>query len=166
MDLMINPLYDYEINQIALRLNLYDYGYINCFPIDKIIDVANYVKEQESFSFIYNTDPEGKPGEHWIAVSYDYENKFLCHYDSYGFKPKQIVEDQLMDLLHKLNVPKIKYKINRIPIQKDKINCGYHCLNFLYQLLICQHKFKDITGYTSDKDIYKFALGLKKFGYI
>lgn len=166
MDLSLPPLYDNEINQIALQLNLYDYGYIDCFPINKIVNVVNYVKEQEPFSFIYNTDQEGKPGEHWITVCYDCANKSLYHYDSYGYPPKTIVENQLMDLLHKLNVPKIKYKINRIPIQKDKYNCGYHCLNFLYQLLVCQHKFKDITGYTSDKDIYKFALGLKKFGYI
>lgn len=37
-------------------------------------------------SLIMNTDPENKPGQHWVAI-YINENEFGTYFDSYGYAP-------------------------------------------------------------------------------
>lgn len=74
--------------------------------------------------FILNTHVRTKPGEHWLAVYIDEENK-LEFFDSYGRAP------DLYKLTNYLNNLSKDVSYNRQRIQGNSQFCGLYCLLFL-----------------------------------
>jgi len=88
--------------------------------------------------FIFNTDPHNKPGEHWISMFLDINEKFIFYFDSTGDKiPKRIkvlvkrIQEQGM-----LLGLDIKYDdTHKIPHQKKNTECGMYSLFFIAYML-------------------------------
>jgi hypothetical protein len=165
--------YDDEINDFAKKLGLFKKGYLGTFSIDKIHEIAKLVHPGiKQFGFIFNTDPSYKKGQHWIAVTYVAKNKELDYYNSLGEDPTDEFLRQIKPVIDKLALPELlKFKINKIPRQGASMNCGYHSLMFIYDILIKGLSYKFSTGYSDikngEKDISDFKDGLKKeFDYI
>jgi len=55
--------------------------FLGTFSCDTIPKINNFPS-----SFIVNTQPSGKGGEHWVAIYINNERKGE-YFDSYGFKP-------------------------------------------------------------------------------
>src|SRR5438093_6001328 len=75
---------------------------------------------------VVNTDPEHKPGTHWIAYYFD-KNAHLDYFDSYGFDPTTF------DGLSKFaadNSNSVSY--NDLQLQGFNTDvCGHYCIAFL-----------------------------------
>ena len=88
--------------------------------------------------FIFNTDPHNKPGEHWISMFLDTNEKFIFYFDSTGDKiPKKIknfvkrIQEQ--GLLLGLD---IKYDdTHKVSHQKKNTECGMYSLFFIAYML-------------------------------
>ena len=88
--------------------------------------------------FVFNTDPHNKPGEHWISMFLDINEKFIFYFDSTGDKiPKKIkvlvkrIQEQ--GLLLGLD---IKYDdTHKVPHQKKNTECGMYSLFFIAYML-------------------------------
>jgi len=73
--------------------------------------------------FILNTDPDNKPGRHWIFLYFSKERE-MEYFDSYGKKPNN-------NLITKY-IPTIVW-YNGDKVQHDQTNtCGAHCIYVSY----------------------------------
>ena len=98
--------------------------YIGCYPADyKIND--NILKYKKYV--IYNLSKSNEAGTHWVSVIFDYNNKTIIFYDSYGRNNKNI--------FYHLQKMYKKYKI--LNSEKDaeqtllETNCGARSCSFL-----------------------------------
>ena len=77
-------------------------------------------------SFIINTDPTDKKGEHWAGVYAPTRTRFL-YFDSYGGHPNECI----LNSLEALGARWITR--NQIPFQALTSNvCGYYAVMFIY----------------------------------
>jgi hypothetical protein len=144
------------------------YGWKGVYSIDEIHKIPISPK----MSFIFNTDPSYKSGEHWIGVYIDtIHNKEIGYYDSYGEDPSPQFLKQMKILIDKLKVPVyLKMKINKIVSQRaNSFNCGYFSMKFLIDHYEGK-PFVACSGYNNSKngehDIQAFKKKFAKFEYI
>ena len=76
-------------------------------------------------SLIVNTDPSGKPGEHWLAIYFN-KSKEAEFFDSFGLSAEQYKFDKYLKYFSR------SYVDNKFQIQNfDSNTCGYYCLYFI-----------------------------------
>jgi hypothetical protein len=81
------------------------------------------IKYSKPAAFIANTDEQGKPGTHWVAIFIPKAGK-TEYFDSYGLSP--YVRDHLLFLKNE------NYTYNEKEMQSLTSNvCGHYCLMFL-----------------------------------
>src|SRR5690242_17440523 len=97
---------NYQINSI---MHCVRKDFLGTFAIDKIPKNMN-----SPYSFIANTDPSDKPGQHWVAVR-TYRNE-ISYFDSYGLAPVFIFSGS--------------YNTKQVQDCNTK-TCGEHCIYFL-----------------------------------
>lgn len=95
-------------------------GFGGVLPKDKLPRNRGVLK-----SFIINTHPSNKPGEHWQAVFFDAHNRasFFC---SYGTPPTGVVKKFLIE-----NSSSVRYNSFRLQ-HRRATSCGLYCLYFLW----------------------------------
>ena len=94
--------------------------FIGVYPCNHLPVVNNYPA-----SLILNTDPDWKPGEHWLAIYFN-EIKEAEFFDSYGFSACHHKFEKYIKLFS------TSYKNNSTQIQSyDSNACGYYCLYFI-----------------------------------
>jgi hypothetical protein len=142
-------------------------GFIGTYP-------ANFLKFlpkrlPKVFSFIMNTDPSNKPGEHWVAIRVDTRDENVVeYYDSFGEEPSKNFMKQLKKLINTLDVPiYLKLKINRIKDQNTNTNsCGWFAMNFIINRNLGK-PFRECSGYddsvAGEDNVEKMK---SKFGYV
>src|SRR5436190_24340797 len=95
-------------------------SFLGVFPKDCLPKPNTY-----PVSLIMNTDPQSKPGEHWVAIYFDSE-KHALYFDSYGFPPLNI------EFKNYLNENSIQWTYNRQMIQGyNTYTCGEFCVLFV-----------------------------------
>jgi hypothetical protein len=138
-------LYDYQIEEIAQKSIHHVIPVITNSNKD-IESLINFVKpNQRFFACVINVN------NHWVCCIIDNRDDFpsIEYYDSLcEFKPSRFLLKELSKISEKMD-PEVmfKFKINRIVQQRDKTDCGYHCLNFItnrYEGM----SFPDASGYT------------------
>lgn len=103
-------------------------------------------------SFIINTHPSNKPGEHWQAVFFDNRNRasFFC---SYGTLPSKIIKKFILQ-----NSLSMKYNTRRLQ-HRRATSCGLYCLYFLWHksrgLPVTHLQTRDPC--TNERIIHEFA---------
>ncbi len=158
-----NGLSNFEIDKVMDKYP----DYLGTISHDEIQSkILPLVREKSRGSFIINTDPKSKSGEHWQAMFFDARpqgSHSIEWFDSYGdsIDPKLLRDVKL--IADKLNADTyLKFKENRIKYQGDSVNCGPFCIRFLVDRFRGK-PFKEATGYDKrgEKDIEKF-----KFQYM
>ena len=87
-----------------------------CLPLKTVFPSA----------YIANTDPQSKPGSHWIAMFFDHEGNG-DYLDSYGRQP-------LPKFKSFLNKHCLEWQYNGKQLQAPLTStCGQYCIYFLYQ---------------------------------
>ena len=73
---------------------------------------------------IANTDPQDKPGEHWIAIYLSPDGKHGEYFDSFGRRPPATFETFLNDncLVWTFNTRQLQSIVSNM--------CGYYCIYF------------------------------------
>lgn len=103
-------------------------------------------------SFIINTHPSNKPGEHWQALFFDVRNRgyFFC---SYGTRPNNVVQQFILN-----NSDSFEYNIYQLQ-HRQATSCGLYCLYFLWHkcrgLPVTQLQTRDPC--TNEKTLHQFA---------
>lgn len=103
-------------------------------------------------SFIINTHPSDKPGEHWQAVFFDSRNRahFFC---SYGSLPSKTTKKFILR-----NSTVFLYNSRRLQ-HRLATSCGLYCLYFLWHkcrgLPVTQLQTKDLCS--NERLIHQFA---------
>ena len=131
----------------------------------------------DRMSFIINTDPNTKEGDHWQAVYIDARpqgDQSVEFYDSFGEDPSPKLLEGIKNIVDKINPSTyLKFKYNKVKQQSEKSsNCGVHSMKFLLDRYDGK-PFNESSGYSdvikSEKSAKKFrkqhGLG-KSFGYI
>ena len=79
-------------------------------------------------AYVVNTDPSNKPGQHWLAIYFDGEERGEF-FDSYGRAPNLYPRPILRFLRRNTRLPWIR---NQRQIQaRLSTTCGQHCLFYL-----------------------------------
>ena len=77
--------------------------------------------------YIVNTDPSMKPGEHWVALFFDEQNRGE-YFDPYGLPP---MHTEIISFLDQYS--RSRWSHNTQQLQSVlSISCGYFC--YLYQV--------------------------------
>lgn len=138
-------------------------------------DEIPLLKIKPNMSFVMNTDPRSKPGEHWVCCYIDSSgpDKSINYYDPFGDQPSDLFMKDIKKVVDKLN-PKhmLRFKVNEVKNQDvNSDNCGWHCINFLRKRADGE-SFKEATGFKqqdNSKEMEKEAEQIKKqegFGYL
>lgn len=99
--------------------------FIGIFSIDTLPKKIKYPS-----CFIFNTDPQNLPGEHWIAVDIDKHGECVF-FDPLGFNPKFYGLDSYMKSIS------TKFTFNTSKVQPfNSRKCGYY--SFLFLLFKCR----------------------------
>jgi len=103
-------------------------------------------------SFIINTHPSSKSGEHWQAVFFDVRNRasFFC---SYGTPPSNVVKKFIIE-------NSLSFEYNSCRLQHRRAtSCGLYCLYFLWHksrgLPVTQLRSRNPC--TNERIIHQFA---------
>jgi hypothetical protein len=114
-----------------------------CFPSDNI-PICN----EFPCSMVVNTDPKGKPGEHWTALFIRNKDHVL-YFDSYGRDP---VENMAKYMENFEKVTKNKRGFQSVLSN----NCGFYSISFVYfvSLGIGFDKFLKILTNSNDSDLF------------
>jgi len=103
--------------------------FLGVFPVDvQVNSIISKAKAGKQSYFILNTDPGNKPGQHWIGVVYDGENRMYI-YDSFGRKSKTL----LKTFVNNLNKKKYSHKDSDYDSEQrdSEENCGSRSLAWL-----------------------------------
>mgnify|MGYP006089249101 CR=1 FL=1 len=156
---LINVMEHYE--------NKYDdFEFIGPYPIDfKYIydeffnlNMKKLMKSKKKLGIIFNTDISTGPGQHWISLFLDLDNKTICYFDSAGQKPPKEIIDLLKELKKecKKNNSKMSIIINKTQFQFDNSSCGIWSLFHIISRLkgeSCNFIYKSKKN--NDKMMYK-----------
>lgn len=114
------------------------FNFIGPFPMDfeaiyaelANLNLKKLCKEDKKIGIVFNTDVSSGPGEHWISMFLDLQNRTLCFLDSVGDKPPMPVW-RLMKKIEKqskeMKCP-VKLVVNKKQFQYDNASCGVWCL--------------------------------------
>ncbi|ATZ80653.1 putative thiol protease [Bodo saltans virus] len=129
--------------------------------------LREYVENGKTrLGIVFNTDPIGKPGEHWNALYCDVEKGDIRFFDSYGVPAnKEVVSFMKMlgkfiknrnDSIANVNRNKTNFMVkitadyNKIRAQRKGWDCGVYATNFILRMLrgdsfekICESKIHD-----------------------
>ena len=111
-------------------------------------------KPEHVKAYIVNTQPSYKPGEHWVAVTFN-RNGDLLYFDSYGLPP---MEKEIIDFIHNHST---RWIFNKQPLQSlYAITCGLYCIFVLdavsrgANLQRClQHRFYTTDHHRNDRNV-------------
>jgi len=144
-----------------------DFEFLGPFPIDfhfiykdfMNLNLKKLIKEHKKLGIIFNTDVSSGPGEHWISLFLDLDNKTVCFFDSVGMKPPKEVTRLINDLIKSAkknyNV-KLKKVINCTQYQFGDSACGVFALWFIISRLkgeTCNNLFNKSLKDINDKSI-------------
>lgn len=103
-------------------------NFVGVFPLDKLPKKLNMKK---SVNLILNTHTHNLPGEHWLAVSYQANNRTLYAFDSYGYMYPQMLKSYLAKVRKLARLPS-NVVYNKIQYQtfKEK-TCGLYSIAWL-----------------------------------
>ena len=97
--------------------------YIGTFPSNRLPR-----KPIPNTCFISNTDPDTKPGEHWVAFYVDHLG-YVYYFDPYGIPPVSINH---LYFLSKSSQGRWYHNSKQVQTLLSK-NCGNLCINFLIE---------------------------------
>jgi hypothetical protein len=119
-------------------------------------------KGKTKIGIIFNTDPDYKPGQHWISMFINIKKKKIFFYDSTGDAPP----NQIMQLVRRiknqgLNLKKrlyFKFDCNKgIEHQYGNTECGMYCIYFIVNMLEDKLTSHDIKNHIlKDEYMEKF----------
>ncbi len=112
-------MFESTINQILKKDHKTKNVYLNTFAFNE--KPMNF---EYPASFILNTEPRSKNGQHWLAFYYD-KKGFCYFFDSYG-KPPSYYKLQTF-----INNTSVKWTYNKQRIQGMSPYCGLYCVLFL-----------------------------------
>ena len=153
-----------QINEIMGRYP----EYLGTIPSDGIPLLLPKVKPNTRVCFIMNSDPSGKPGEHWVAVLIDARpggSRSIEFYNPLGIKDRRRLTSSfltnIIPLLEKINPSEkpLRLKENLIADQNNtSANCGQFSIKFLLDRLVNNKTFAEASGYDrkGEKMIEKF----------
>ena len=131
-------------NEIYNKILSDDYAkisFIGVFPFDVQPIITCYPA-----SLVFNTDPYGKNGQHWVAIYVD-ENKNSEFFDSFGLSPAAYGLDKYLEKLSK------NYFYNQQQLQGfDSNTCGYYCIFFI-KLKARGYSLKKILSFFKNEDL-------------
>lgn len=95
------------------------------YPIDHL----KYIRNKRPKLIIANTDPETKPGKHWLLFYFDDTGYSVDFFDSLGKSP----ENYPAEITHflKLWAENVYYVTDRIQPMGSAL-CGHYCLYYAY----------------------------------
>ncbi len=103
-------------------------------------ELPHHVVLRRPAAFIVNTQPNYRPGAHWVLIYLPQKKNMdstLTPYffDSLGYPPSAY-RQHFIKFLKKNNSPSHTYRFNRVKIQQDNSSaCGMYCLFFFKSLL-------------------------------
>lgn len=122
-------------------------------------------KNIDKIGFVFNTDPDYKSGEHWIAMFINLnplnEEPFIFFFDSVGDKMPKEVEKLVNKILNMAKNKNLNLKfIENYNIQHQISNseCGMYCLYFILKLLHNKptNYFLDKNNLITDKHVQDY----------
>lgn len=112
-------MYSSTIDRILQTDNLTKKTYLGCFSYDERPVINSYPS-----SFVINTQPRSKEGEHWLAMYFDIDEN--CYFfDSFGNKPS------FYRLHNYILSNSRKWTYNMKQLQGFEPHCGVYCIFFL-----------------------------------
>jgi hypothetical protein len=127
------------------------------FDLQKLIN-----KGKTMIGIIFNTDPDNKPGQHWISMFINIKKKIIFFFDSAG----DAAPDEVMALVKRIqkqglslkNPIKFKFDSNKgIEHQYGNTECGMYSIYFIVHMLenkMTEHYIK--THILKDEYMEKF----------
>lgn len=128
----IEGCFGYQIDEVLDCLPNY-YGAIMQKDLYKTLKEIIEDKP-EFFSFVYLIENYRNQGtNHWVAIFYDYEEKEICYYDSFGYDAPIHIKKVIQALPEQLGCEcYIKYKYNSVQYQPDESTlCGNYAINYI-----------------------------------
>lgn len=160
-------MYDSEIEEVMKP----DHNFVGVISADEI----DTLPVKPKMSFIINTDPRDKPGEHWQACRIDSTfDKSVEFYCPFGDDPQPSFMKGIKQLIDKMKLPyMLKFKINKVKNQDVKSdNCGWFACMYLKKRANGQ-SFRQATGYKEqdnseqmEKEVEQFKKQQSGFGFI
>ena len=145
--------------------------YMGCIAHNEIkSQILPRVKKGSRGGFVINTEPASKNGQHWQAVYYQCSPyPEMDWFDSYGDPCGPSLMRDLKLIADRLDCrAMMKFKENRIRVQGNTNNCGFHSCKFLIDRFNGKN-FVDASGYNDSQhgeaQIKKFKSQVG-FGYI
>ena len=94
-------------------------------------------KSKKKIGIVINTDYHDEPGQHWIALFIDLNEKYIMFFDSTGHKPPSEVNHVIRRVRKdsKQNGIPLKSYINRTKHQTKNTECGMYVMFFIIELL-------------------------------
>lgn len=149
-------LYDDEIEKV---MKVYP-DFLGVISRNEIRRLLPFVKKDSRIGFVLNTDPNTKPGQHWVAVYIDGRqngSKSIEYYDSYADPIPNDIRHDLKSVVEKMDPNTLlKLKENKVVQQSVATNnCGFFAMRFLIDRFRGK-SFSDATGY--DEELKKHAV--------
>jgi hypothetical protein len=127
------------------------------FNLDKLIK-----RGKTKIGIIFNTDPDYKPGQHWISMFINIKKKTIFFFDSTGDPPPREVKDLIKKIKEQgsSHSPKIDFKIDSnegSEQQYGNTECGIYSIFFIVHMLedkMTEHYLK--THILKDEYMEKF----------
>ena len=127
------------------------------FNLDRLIK-----KGKTKIGIIFNTDPDYKPGQHWISMFINIKKKEIFFFDSTGDPPPNEVKELVKKIKEQGNnhIPKINFKFDSnegIEHQYGNTECGIYSIFFIVHMLedkMTEHYLK--THILKDEYMEKF----------
>ena len=113
--------------------------------------------------FIVNTDPNFKPGSHWICI-YVYSQNDIVHtyfYDPLGFSPSNYNKHIGRFLEYTTHFGGMCFMNDNVHQSETSELCGYYCLSFFFSLFTLStepHAIASVMVNMSEEDIVKKTL--------
>jgi Ulp1 family protease len=127
------------------------------FNLEHLIKIG-----KTKIGIIFNTDPDYKPGQHWISMFINIKKKKIFFFDSTGDPPPKEVNELIQKIIQQGNnhVPKIKFEVDSnegIEHQYGNTECGIYSIFFIIHMLedkMTEHYLK--THILKDEYMEKF----------
>ena len=114
------PLTTNEIDEILRSDSFSKLNFVGVFPRDQLPTINKYPA-----SFVLNTDPSYKVGEHWLGFYFDFHRKCFF-FDSFGHDP------EYFGLVNYVDKNSTEWESNQDQIQGFFSNtCGHYTIFFI-----------------------------------